>query len=106
MANGRGLSLQFRILAVESHRSADHLDHFGTGPLSQLPGGLFRPEIGPLPELDLDQLPRAQGIVERLNDGIGKPLPSHVHRGREVVGFRSEGSSIFPFHDLSRTQEP
>jgi hypothetical protein len=101
MANVRGLPLEIRILPVEGDRATDHLNDLGAGPLRQLPGDLLRLEIGPLPELDLDQLPGAEGIVERLDDGVSESLPAHVHRWRQAVSFGSENGSILSFHDMS-----
>lgn len=88
--------MQVGILSVERQRPPDHLNDFGTGPGCQIRCCVPGREVATLAELHLHQLPRAESVVQRLQERSSQPLRPDVHSGGEMMRFRAQGGPVFP----------
>ena len=85
-----GFVFQVGVFPVERGGPTDHLNHLRPCRTCQLLSCILGGDIRGAPQLNLDELARAQGVVERIDERRGQAVLANVHRRREPVDIRAE----------------
>lgn len=77
-------------MSIERGGPSNHLNHLRTRRACQLSRSLSGRNVCGAAKLHFYQLARAQGIVQRLDEGGRQPVLAHVDSCTEAVGLRTQ----------------
>jgi hypothetical protein len=82
------------ILAIERRRPPDDLDDLGVERARQLVGGIANVELRLTAELELDELARAERVVERLEKRRRHPVVTDLDERLQVVRLGAQRGAL------------